>query len=527
MAPVPWRTLASLAAAAIAACGGRREPPARTLRFHNMAEPRTLDPAGATGLPEKNLLLALSEGLTTFDPATGRPAPGVAETWETSPDGRRLRFRLRECRWSDGAPVTAGDFRRSWLRILDPATASPLATALFGVEGAREFNAGAGAATAVGIDAPDPRTLVVRLREPQPWFPELCVSSPLVPSHPRAGEPGFFVRPERFVGNGPFLLEERVPNHRIVMRRNPRYWDAANVELERIEAYATESKQAALASFRAGRADWVDDFPAAQAAAWRGRPELRVSPYLATFFVRFNTTKKPFDDRRVREAFHRAIDRAAICERILGLGQRPSTSLVPRCIEGATGYRPAEGPGFDPEGARRLLAEAGYPGGKGLPAVSFQFDTNEDYRRIAEAMQAMFREHLGAEVYLVNKEKKSAIEDEERLLYGGMSRGSWVADVVDPANFLEILESGSPSNRTGFRSQEYDALLSRARACAEPSARLAILAEAEALLVQREFPIAPVYEYVKQTLVNPARVVGGFHENLLGYHPMKWIRVRP
>jgi ABC-type oligopeptide transport system substrate-binding subunit len=159
--------------------------------------------------------------------------------------------------------------------------------------------------------------------------------------------------------------------------------------------------------------------------------------------------------------------------------------------------------------------------------VPLQFDTSDDNRRIAEAIQAMLKEHLGVDAYLVNKEKKALIEDEERLLYAGLSRGSWIADYADPSSFLDIFESGSPSNRTGFASPEYDELLTRARRSAGGAERLAILAEAERLLVTREFPLTPVYEYVKQTLVNPDRIAGGFQENLLGYHPMKWIRLRP
>jgi oligopeptide transport system substrate-binding protein len=435
---------------------------------------------------------------------------------------------LRECRWSNGDPVTAEDFRASWLRVLDPTTASPLATLLFGIDGARAYNAGQGDRAAVGVGAPDARTLVVKLDHAQPWFPQMCASSPFVPVHPSAGDvPGFFVKSDRFVGNGPFVLDKRIPNDQVVLRRNPLYWDVRNVTLERIVAFATESKQAAVASFVAGRSDWVDDFPAAQASAWLDRRELRTAPYLATYFLRFNTTRPPFDDRRIREAFHCALDRKALCERILRLGQRPATCFVPRCIEAATGYRPVEGPGFDPARARQRLTEAGYPGGRGIGPVPLQFDTTDDNRRIAEAIQAMLKEHLGVDAYLVNKEKKALIEDEERLLYAGMSRGSWIADYADPSSFLDIFESGSPSNRTGFASPEYDGLLTKARRSAGGAERLAILAEAERLLVTREFPLTPVYEYVKQTLVNPDRIAGGFQENLLGYHPMKWIRLRP
>jgi oligopeptide transport system substrate-binding protein len=527
---VPWAAYAAAwAIAALAPAGCRRDADIRsTLRFHNMAEPRTLDPAGATGIPEKNLLLALAEGLTTFDPVTAAPAPGVAARHEFSDGGRTLTFFLRDCTWSNGDPVTSHDFRASWLRVLDPATASPLATVLFGVRGARDYHEGRGAASGVGIETPDDRTLVVRFTAPQPWFLQLTASSPLVPVHGKTvSAAGAFVRPERFVGNGPFVLAERVPNHRIVMKKNVRYWDAAHVTIETLVAYAGENKQTAVDAFRAGRTDWVDDFPGAQADSWRGRPELRLSPYLGIYFLRLNTTKPPLSDRRVREAIHLAIDRAKLCDRVTRLGQRPASWLVPHSIGPLTGYPPAHFDIYNPERARQLLEEAGYPGGAGFPKVEYQFDTNEDHKRVAEAIQTMLKENLGIEVYLMNKEKKAIIDDEENLRYPGMSRGSWIADYVDPATFLDIFETGSPGNRTGFSNAAYDRLLADARAEGDPARRMRILADAESLLLTKEFPVVPIYEYVKQTLVNPARIVDGFHENPLGFHPMKWIRLAP
>lgn len=512
-------------AAAAVACGRPPRDPA-TLVFHNMSEPRTLDPAGATGIAEKNLLLAMAEGLTTLDPKTALPAPGVAERFETSADGKTLQFFLRDCKWSNGEPVVAADFRDSWLRVLDPATASPLANLLFSIDGAKAFHEGRAARDAVKIVATEPTLLTIQFEAPDPRFIQLCASSPLVPVHKSAfTTAGFFVHSEAFVGNGPFVLEKRIPNFKIVFKKNINYWDSANVKIERIVAFAAESKQTAVDAFAGGQTDWVDDFPAAQAGAWKGRPELRASPYLATFFLRFNTTKKPFDDRRVREAIHRAIDRESICSYILKLGQRPALNLVPKCMETHTNYKCAGGAPFDPRRARELLTEAGFPGGFGIPPVEFQYDTNEDHRRVAEAIQEMLKKNLNIDVFLLNKEKKVHIDDEEHLRYGGMSRGSWIADYVDPMTFLEVFESGAPSNRTGFRSPEFDGLLTSARREIDPAGRALILQKAEELLVTREFPMTPIYEYVKQTLVNPARITGGFYENPLGYHPMKWIRL--
>ncbi|MFN0207703.1 MAG: peptide ABC transporter substrate-binding protein [Planctomycetota bacterium] len=501
--------------------------PKQTLRFHNMAEPRTLDPAGATGIPEKNLLLALAEGLTSLDPKTSAATPGVAERFVFSADGKTLTFYLRSCVWSNGDPVTAGDFKDSWLRVLDPATASPLATLLFGIAGAREYHEGTADAARVGIVVSDPRTLIVKFIAPQPWFLQLAASSPFTPVHrSMTSSPRGFVHSKYFTGNGPFVLEERIPNFRIVMKKNPNYWDSANVTIETIIAYSTENKQTAVDAFRAGRTDWVDDFPGAQAASWIGKPELRISPYLGIYFLRFNTTKPPLHDARVRRAIHLAIDRTAICKNVTKLGQTPAAGFVPKCIETLGDYKSFRGELYNPETARSLLAAAGYPGGKGFPRIEYQFDTSDDHKRIAEAVQAMLKENLGVDVFLVNKEKKVVIDDEENLRYAGLSRGSWIADYTDPATFLDIFETGAPSNRTGFTNKEYDQLLAEARACGDAGKRMQLLSRAEQILMEREFPVTPIYEYVKQTLVNPQRVAGGFYENPMGFHPMKWIRLK-
>lgn len=517
---------------ACAICSGappacaRRPDPALTLRFHNMSEPRTLDPAGATGVAEKNLLLALSEGLTTLDPKTALPAPGVAERYTVSPDGLTYRFFLRECQWSDGEPVTAQDFRESWIRVLNPANASPLATMMYLIRGARELHQQTGTGEGLAVRVVSNAELEVGLAAPDARFLQLCASSPFVPVPVRrVVQKGFFTNAGLFTGNGPFVLAERIPNFRIVMKKNPKYWDAANVQIETLVAYAGENKQTAVDAFRAGRTDWVDDFPTAQAAGWAGQPGLRTSPYLATYFLRFNTTKPPFNDRRVREAVHLAIDRDSICNNILQMGQRPALSLTPTCMTRITGYVPPRGPGLDVARARALLAGAGFPGGAGFPQIEYQYDTNDDHRRIGEAIQAMLRENLGISLFLINKEKKVLIDDEERLRYRGLSRGSWIADAMDPLSFLEIFHSRSPANRTGFSHQQYDAWLDAAQRSADPEERARILANAEKLLVESEFPFTPIFEYIKLTLVNPERIIGGFHENPMGYHPMKWIRL--
>jgi oligopeptide transport system substrate-binding protein len=516
--------------------------------FNNGQEVTSLDPAAITGQPEMRVLHCLYEGLTVKDPATLEPLPAVAESWDVSPDGLRYTFHLRPARWSNGDPLTAADFAWSWRRLLAPETGAQYAYQLWCVRGARAFSLAEreleGQWAAVGLDAPDERTLEVELERPTPYFLALTSSPPLFPVHRASLEDAQerfpdswqseWLRPGRMVSNGPFCLVERRLNDRLRLERNREYWDFAHVAFASMDVLAIEHPVAALNLYLAGEIDWIERVPTSLVTALRTRDDFHPTPYLGTYFYRVNTTHPPFDDARVRRALALAIDRRAICEKIMKKGERPSWSLTP---EGFAGYpRPelahagtaddaGRGRSFasDLDEARRLLAEAGFgPRGAPLPPLTIHFNSSETHRDIAEVVGATWTRVLGVPVHFANEEGKVYLDTQCRLDYD-VSRSSWIGDYPDPNTFLEVFVGGGENNRTGWANATYDELVRGAANEPDPAKRLAMLAEAEALLLE-ELPILPVFGYVSQNLVSPR--LDGFHENLQDEHPPKFFRWR-
>jgi len=494
----------------------------QALVYNNGVEPQTLDPTLMTGLPELTLAMALFEGLTGLHPKTLEPVPGIARSWDISPDGRTYTFHLRPSRWSDGAPLTAGDFVFAWRRALAPETAAQYAQLLYPIAGARAFNEGkAKDPESLGVRALDALTLEVRLENPLPYFLELTAFGTYYPVPRKALERhgDLWTRPGRLVGNGPFVLAEWRPHDRIVLRKNPAYWDAARVRLEEIQVLAIDDSETAFKKFLKGEVDWIRDVPTPKVAQAGRLPGFRYCPQLATYFLRCNVRRKPLDDVRVRRALALAVDRDSIARYLLRAGQRPARSLVPPILPG---YTPAEGPGYDPAEARRLLAEAGFPGGRGFPRLRYLYNTSEAHQQIAEALQYMWRTHLGITITLVNQEWKVYLDSMAHGDYD-LARGSWIADYADPTTFLDCFTTGNGNNRTGWSDRRYDALLARAAREANPAERFRLLRDAEALLVDGGVPIIPLYFFANAYLVRPR--VRGVEDNVRNCHPFQYIYI--
>lgn len=504
------------------------------LVMNNMAEPGSLDPALQTSAEEQRITLALFEGLTSHHPETLEPVAGVAESWEVSADGLTYRFRLRECLWSNGDPVRAGDFAWAWRRVLTPrgedappgAVSSRYADLLFCIDGARAWHAGAREDFArVGVTVLGDRDLEVRLERPTPWFLELLCFPTFMPVHratvERHGER--WTRPDVFVGNGPFVLAERRLGDHIRVTRNPRYWDRGAVALDGLVYYATDQIDTALDQYLAGETDWVRSFNPKKVRAWRADAELsaalRAPEFLATYFYRFNVTRPPLDDARVRRALACAVDRAAVTRHVTGLGEEPAEGLVPPCVGMEWRDLAGRGLGFDPQRAREWLAEAGYPGGRGFPTIALAFNTDTKNRAVAEVVQAMWREHLGIEIELENREKRVHYAAERSGDYD-ISRGNWIGDFDDPMTFLEFMTSESPSNRTGWRNDEYDRLVAAARGERDDDARRRLMERAEEILVIEDAVLLTVFYYRNAFVLRPDRVTG-FWPNARDLHPPK------
>ena len=500
----------------------------QVLYIGNGAEPETLDPHLASGIPEYAILSALFEGLVTEHPQTLEPEPGAAKRWEMSDDGKRYTFYLREeGRWSNGDPVIAADFVFSFQRALSPELGARYAYLLQVIRNARSYCEGRITDFGeVGVHALDERTLVVELGFRVPYFLSLLSHNICWPVHRRTviGQVGSderrgdWTRPGKLVGNGPFVLTKWQVNQEVVVTRNPYYWEAQHVRLSAIHFSPIDSAETEERAFRGGMLHITNTLPLSLVDSYRrDRPRVvRFDPYLGTYFIRLNTMVPPLDNVHVRRALALAVDREAITRFVTRAGQEPAGHFTP---PGVGSYEAESRQAFDPARGRELLAQAGYADGAELPAIELTFNTSESHRRIAEALQQMWKEHLGIEVRLHNQEWKSFLNSVENLDYS-LSRASWIGDYRDPSTFLDIFTSESGNNRTGWKHANYDALVEAAQRTAPGKSRDALFQRAERLLLD-EAPIIPIYFYVRSLLIHPS--VRGWHPNILDRHPYKYV----
>jgi oligopeptide transport system substrate-binding protein len=502
----------------------------QVLYFGNLSEPTDLDPHLISSQQDHQIVLNLFEGLTSYDPKTANPVPGVAEGWDLSPDGRIYTFHLREnAKWSNGDPVTAADFLYSFQRILSPGLASEYAYMLFVVQNAKAFNEGKLTDfSQVGFSAPNPHTLVVSLVSPTPYLPALCCHSSWYPVH-RGTIEKFgkidtrftpWTRPGNLVGNGAFQLKRWRVNTDIVIEPNPQYWNAAQVKLREAHFLPVESADVEERQFRSGMMHVTATIPTLKIAVYRkNRPDvLHTDPMLATYFYKFNVTRPPFNDVRVRRALTLCVNREQLIESVTRGGQRPAYNLTPPNTGGFTVEPRLK---RDPEEARRLLAAAGYPGGKGFPKVELLYNTSEGHKQIAEAIQQMWRAELGIQIQLTNQEAKVWNTTMQRMDYQ-IARYAWVGDYNDPSTFLELMTSASGNNQTGWNNPAFDHLVDEATRAKSQADRFALFQQAEDLLAS-DCPILPIYFYTRCNLVLPN--VKGFYSNILDLHPLQYVHL--
>ncbi len=502
----------------------------RTQTLHRGMGPALadLDPHLATGTTDYNVLSSLFEGLVGEDPVDLRPVPGVASHWTTSPDGLTYTFHVRDtAKWSNGDPLTASDFVASWERALTPSLGADYANLLFVLAGAEAFHKGQTLDfSTVGVRALDPLTLEVRLAYPAPYFLSLLQHWMWYPVHlpsiravgsPTSRSTGW-ARPKTMVCNGPFILAAWPRGERIEVTKNPLYWDAATVRLNAIHFHPFEGVDTEERAFRSGQIHLTDALPISKIPSYRSEaPDLlRIDPYLGTYFFRFNTTRPLLDQTKVRQALTLAIDRQSIVEQVLRGGQIPSAAFTP---DGTGGYTPPSGLTTDFARARELLAEAGYPDGQGVPPLELLFNTSENHRLVAEALQAMWRRELGLTVELRNMENKTVLNS-RRVGDFSILRSVWIADYADPTSFLDIWRSDSGNNYTGWANPSYDQLLDEASLTIDAPARFGLLQKAEKLLLE-DAPILPLYTFTHVFVKRPE--VRGWHPTLLDHHPYKHV----
>lgn len=522
-----------LGLALLTACSKRETPVeagirTQTLHLGNGAEPQSLDPHLVAAFTDQRIILALFEGLCALDERTSQAIPAAAASWDVSPDGLTYTFHLRPgLQWSDGTPLTAGDFVFAWRRALDPAFAAEYAYLLYPLKNAAAFNAGTLTDPAqLGFVATDDHTLRLTLERPTPYLPALTTSAIWFPVSARAlaahgaanDRANAWARPGTLVGNGPFTLTEWTPNARIKVTRNPHYWDAATVRLAAIYFYPTDDAAAEERSFRAGQLHVTNTLPATKLPAYRTEnpAALRVDPFLQTIFLRFNTTRPPFDSPAVRRAFALAIDRPAIAHSVLHDANAPAPYLTPPNCGGYTARATVP---TDFAAARALLAQAGFPGGKGLPVIKLQVRNDSKQPGMAEVLQALWARELGVRLEITMLEQKTWVQNQQTLDYM-VSGGGWIGDFADPVTFLDLFVSNGGNNWTGWHDAAYDELIARAAATADPAARLELFQQAEARLLEQA-PITPVFFGAANYLIHPS--VHGWTPALLGFHQYKHV----
>jgi oligopeptide transport system substrate-binding protein len=520
-------TAAILAAAILCITLAGTAEAGQVIRRYNPSEPETLDPHKSSGQPEYWIQNDLFEGLLTCD-ALAKPVPGVAERWEASADGKNWTFHLRDdAKWSDGTPLTAEDFVYSFRRAVDPKTASAYASALSPIIGADEIIAGRVKEPAtLGVRAVDPHTLQIDLKEPTPYLLPLLTLGIAFPVPRQATEKygDQWTRPGKIVSNGPFVMQEWVPQQQIVLARNPLFHDAATVKLDGVRFIVTEDKGTSFKRYRAGDLDTAI-FPGEE-LPWVHKnlaADLHQDGIAAGFYLEINMERPPLGtDRRLREALSLVIDREILVYKVNPAEQKPSYSYTP---PGLDRYTPQPVPFKDmPTPARiarakQLWAEA--RGGDKTPIkVKILYPTDPRASRQIQAIGAMWRQALGVEIEADNREFQVFEAMENQRDYQ-VSYAGWVADYNDPWTFLLNFKSDAAVlNHTGYKNPAYDALLDQSIRARDPEQRMAILESAERVLIA-DAPVMPIEHSVIKELVNPK--VQGWQANVLDLHPSRFL----
>lgn len=499
--------------------------PQDTLLVGNGAEVQDLDPAIVSGVTEHRVLSALFEGLTSIDPQTLEPIPAVAKSWEISSDQTEYTFYLRsDARWSNGDPVTAHDFVRSWQRILTPSLSAEYAYLLFCLKNAKSYFEGKiENFEQVGVYAVDDYTLKVTLETPTSYFLKMQVHNIWYPIYPKVIEK-FGKIDERnnpwthagnHVSNGPYCLKEWIPNKIITVEKNPFYWNKNAITIQKISFYPIDNQLTEERLFRMGYLDLTSTIPLRKIEFYqKQRPNnILIYPYIGVYYYRINVTHPPLNNVLLRKALAYAIDSKQITEFVLRGGEQPAYSYVP---PGIGTYKSPASIRFDPQYAQQLLSEAGFPNGKGLPPIEILFNTSEAHKLIAEAIQRMWKHYLGIEVKLLNQDWKVYLTSMNQLDYQ-IARSGWIADFLDPINFLECFLSYSGNNRTGWANPQFDKLIEQAYKEKNEVNRNHLMMEAEKILLD-ELPILPIYFYTWKMLISNR--VQNLHPNILGY--IRW-----
>jgi dipeptide transport system substrate-binding protein len=500
--------------------------------YNNLKEPTSIDPPIGFDQASYDIVNNAFEGLTRLG-KNHTPEPAMAKEWKTSADGKKYTFTLRDgIKWSNGNPVTAADFEYAWKRLLDPKIASDAAFLAYPIEGAEAFNSSKGSADGVKVKAVDDKTLEVTLAQPASWLISMVASPAFFPVNKAAVEKNAKWAGEAatIVSNGPFKITEWKHDSELIMVKNDQYWDAANVKLDGVTFKMVNDSSTAYQLFSTNElntSNTTGAFPADMSDKLFADNKLKVEDGAGTAFYRFNTKMAPFNNVNIRKAFVAAVDRQKLVDLVLKQKQKPADAFVSPGLNDPAGgdFRNVGGSliKFDAAEAKNLLAkgmqEAGYTM---LPEVTLTYNTNDVSQRIAQTLQAMFKDNLGIDVKVAGKEGK-VMTDEQKKLQLQLSRSSFLPDFADPINFLDGFQSTNPFSRTGWVNPQYDKLIKDAYNEADEAKRFKMLHEAEKILMD-EAPILPLFFYNNVYLQN--NKVEGIIRHAFGFIEFKWADIK-
>ncbi len=502
-----------------------------TLRRGLGSSPGTVDPHKADVTQEGWVAIDMFEGLLSHDDR-GQPRLALAESMDISPDGKVYTFKLREdAKFSDGTPVTADDVVFSFRRLADPKTLSPYAYFTWPIVNGVDIVAGKADPKTLGVDAVDSRTVRITLTGPTGYFPgQLSHTAMSVVSKANVEKHGdAFIQAGNMVGSGPFTLAEAVPQAYYRLVKNPHYYDADQVKLDAVMHMVTESADTEFRMFRAGELDATSTMPVTQ-IPWtlENIPDAyKPADMFATFQLWLNMTQEPWKSNpKLRKALALAVDRETLAEKVIFAGTRSAFTFVPP--DSVPGY-PSPVPDWakltqterDAE-AKKLFAEAGYgPGGKTLPLLKLSYTTNENNRRIVVAIAAMLKQKLGIDVELNNQEGRVVADMAENKSYGDMVLFGWIGDYLDPVTFLKIVRSDvGKQNYAGYSNPALDRKIDEANAATDPEKRMALLAEAERMLLD-DLPMITTHHNTRRRVVSPK--VTGWIPNARDVYPSRYL----
>ena len=489
----------------------------------NESEPESLDSHLISGIPEHRIQMALSEGLIIYDPKTAEGIPGLAKSWEISNDGKTYTFKLRKATWSDGVPITAQTFVDSWLRMLNPETAAPYAwfPSMF-IAGAGDYNNGKAGPESVKIKAIDDYTFEINLVGPLPYVIGALAhySFNPVPLHAIEKHGKEWTDPKNFVGNGPFILESWEPQERLTCVPNPKYWDKGAVKLDRVTFLPIDDNNTGYNLYINEESDQAPNVPLDQMDSARLRDDYHNAPRLGCYYYVIQNQKPPFNNPKVRKALAMSIDRQTLVDKITRRGELPAYSMVPPMA----GYTPASGNKEDIAKAKQLLADAGFPNGKGFPKFQILYNTHEGHKKIAEFIQQQWEENLGIQCELINQEWKTYLATRRQGDFQ-VARAGWIGDYMDPNTFLDMFVTGGAMNGGKYSNPKYDELINKAATMPSGKKRFDILKEAEEIFITEDQGVIPIYYYTSNNMVDTDKW-GGWHKNTMDYHPYKDIYLK-